>query len=1603
MTAAPATTGVEVSTTNSASSTTTTSGRTTTKEYVTTTTASPTTNAGASRTTTYSPATTTAGPTTTTSSPKKNTAASTTPTMPSTTNASPTTTTASPTTTIASPTTTTASPTKNTAASTTITAASTTPTEPSTTTASPTTATASHVTSLASLTTNKAASTTNKAASTTTTAASTTTTEPSTTTASPTTTSPTTTSASPTTNTAAFKTITAASTTTTEPSKTTDYPKTTTVTPTTTTAASIITTVPSTTTASPTSMTAAPTKRVDATTTTASPTIATSASTTTTEPSITTTYPTTTPAAPTTPTPSSTTNTPANIITTAASTTNPEPSTATAFRTTTTVAPITTIVDRKSTKASPTTTTAASTTTTEPSTTTPTITAAITTRVDTTTTTAFPTTTTASPTTTAFSITTKEALTTPAVSEHITLVSKTTTYVQTEIIKTATTSTPFFPSATAVVSNIAASTTMYSTASLTSTPKLGTVLVDVRLMFHVNSSVPTTVDVLGFVNQQLFNQFINQTTLQNATYIKLGDTSFAIDLDFQITNVTLEETLTTNHTLAFTSQTYNNINDSVKSLLFKIVSAPDGEQFDFPNFTFTVVDDQIRADVVYAYNAADINNPSVFIENILQVSSLVTSTIAPTTTAAATTATSLPSVTPTTRQDTVLVSVRLMFHVNSSVPTTVDVLGFVNQQLFNQFLNQTTLHNATYIKLGDTSFAIDLDFQITNVTLEETLTPNHTLAFTSQTYNNINDSVKSLLFQIVSAPDGEQFDVPNFTFTVVDDQIRADVVYAYNAADINNPSVFIENILQVSSLVTSTIAPTTTAAATTATSLPSVTPTTRQDTMLVSVRLMFHVNSSVPTTVDVLGFVNQQLFNQFLNQTTLQNATYIKLGDTSFAIDLDFQITNVTLEETMTPNHTLAFTSQTYNNINDSVKSLLFQIVSAPDGEQFDVPNFTFTVVDDQIKADVVYAYNAADINNPSVFIENILQVSSLVTSTIAPTTTAASTTATSLPSVTPTTRQDTVLVSVRLMFHVNSSVPTSVDVLGFVNQQLFNQFLNQTTLQHATYIKLGDTSFAIDLDFQITNVPLEETLTPNHTLAFTSQTYNNINDSVKSLLFKIVSAPDGEQFDFPNFTFTVVDDQIRADVVYAYNAADINKPSVFIENILQVSSLVTSTIAPTTTAAATTATSLPSVTPTTRQDTVLVSVRLMFHVNSSVPTTVDVLGFVNQQLFNHFLNQTTLQHATYIKLGDTSFAIDLDFQITNVTLEETLTTNHTLAFTSQTYNNINDTVKSLLFKIVSAPDGEQFDFPNITFTVVEKQVRADIVYAFNAADITNPSVFIENILQVSGLVTSTIAPKTTAAATTATFLASVTTTTRSGTVVVLIRLVFNLNTLVPNEKDVINAVNKQLAIQYRTVTQVTLENATFIKLASTSFAIDLRFQLPNVSLEETLRTNDNATFTSETLSQLQEAIQSLLQNIVSQPGGKTFTFPNASFTVVGNELMANVMYVYNATENSVPSAFLDAILKISGLLTSTVAPTTTTSTTQHPASLLTTIFNTTSGEGFPGWALAIIIPCGIAIILIPLWILLACLLCGCCAAVRRRWHRRRSYNVQYTTRNGLF
>ncbi|MFT7806535.1 cell wall protein DAN4-like [Arapaima gigas] len=181
--------------------------------------------------------------------------------------------------------------------------------------------------------------------------------------------------------------------------------------------------------------------------------------------------------------------------------------------------------------------------------------------------------------------------------------------------------------------------------------------------------------------------------------------------------------------------------------------------------------------------------------------------------------------------------------------------------------------------------------------------------------------------------------------------------------------------------------------------------------------------------------------------------------------------------------------------------------------------------------------------------------------------------------------------------------------------------------------------------------------------------------------------------------------------------------------------------------------------------------------------------------------------------------------------------------------------------------------------------------------------------------------------------------------------------------------------------------------MSNSSFTLNLKYQISNVNM------STNFSDKNGTIGLIQNSINNLLNVILCSPKGSPVPFPRANFINEQNWIRANVSYIYKVGDITQPSNFLLEVLKASGLeVTTTTAPTTTTKL-NPPLMLTAPLHGATSAGGggkFPAWALAIIIPCGIIIILIPLWILLCCLLCGCCAGLKRRWRRRRSFLMQY-------
>ncbi|XP_064176496.1 uncharacterized protein LOC135247143, partial [Anguilla rostrata] len=806
--------------------------------------------------------------------------------------------------------------------------------------------------------------------------------------------------------------------------------------------------------------------------------------------------------------------------------------------------------------------------------------------------------------------------------------------------------------ATRSVANISQAPTFAGRVTTKTAPRMivGPVFIFVRLVFHTNHTIPSESDVLAkgspFLNGDEIR--LNDTVrVQNLTYERLSDNSFALRLAYKINDVSFPENV------ELRTETQARIQDSVNKLMNGLLIKPNASPFTFPQANFTHLPNEIRANVEYVYQEGDINQPSNFLAAILAVSGPTSSTVSP-----VIATTNSPAVTTTASPRTVVgpvfIFVRLVFHTNNTVPSESDVLAkgspFLNGDEIR--LNDTVrVQNLTYERLSDNSFALTLAYKINDVSFPENV------ELRTETQARIQDSVNNLLNGLLNQPNASPFTFPQANFTHLPNEIHANVEYVFREGDINQPSNFLAAILAVSAspaiATTSSPAVTTTAA-----------PYTVVGPVFIFVRLVFHTNNTVPSESDVLAkgspFLNGDEIR--LNDTVrVQNLTYERLSDNSFALTLAYKINDVSFPENV------ELRTETQARIQDSVNNLLNGLLNQPNASPFTFPQANFTHLPNEIHANVEYVFREGDINQPSNFLAAILAVSAspaiATTSSPAVTTTAA-----------PYTVVGPVFIFVRLVFHTNNTVPSESDVLAkgspFLNGDEIR--LNDTVrVQNLTYERLSDNSFALTLAYKINDVSFPENV------ELRTETQARIQDSVNNLLNGLLNQPNASPFHLPTSKFYVshqlwglchLPNEMRANVEYVFREGDINQPSKFLAAILAVSAspaiATTSSPAVTTTAA-----------PYTVVGPVFIFVRLVFHTNNTVPSESDVLAkgspFLNGDEIR--LNDTVrVQNLTYERLSDNSFALTLAYKINDLSFPENV------KLRTETQVRIQDSVNNL-------------------------------------------------------------------------------------------------------------------------------------------------------------------------------------------------------------------------------------------------------------------------------------------------------------------------------------
>ncbi|XP_034158479.2 uncharacterized protein LOC113525482 [Pangasianodon hypophthalmus] len=641
--------------------------------------------------------------------------------------------------------------------------------------------------------------------------------------------------------------------------------------------------------------------------------------------------------------------------------------------------------------------------------------------------------------------------------------------------------------------------------------------------------------------------------------------------------------------------------------------------------------------------------------------------------------------------------------------------------------------------------------------------------------------------------------------------------------------------------------------------------------------------------------------------------------------------------------------NDTYNQVRSIINSAINTLLNEPGAEKFEPQIPSFTSSGNQVNGYMEYHFHDGDTKTPAAFINELRPV------------------------------LGNVLINIHLLFKNFTRVPSEAEVLKAANalldpkirraRDLTTKKLNDpVSIQNVTYQKIENNSYIISFGFQISNVTISKDI------QLRNETYDLIQNTINSLLNDILNAKGATPFVFPRANYTLNGNEIVANFEYVFVEGDTKwTPSGFLSEILNIR-VSSTTVSP--------ATTKPVIltspaTPSVISGSAVVQIMMVFSSSSPVPTESLVLSAI-QSLLNARLTNLTdsvkVLNFTYKKISDTSYAVIFTFNISNISMPENP------GLRNKTYNEVESIINKALNTLLNKPGAESFQPHDIFFTSSKNQVKGDMEYHFQDGDTKTPAAFINELKAQS--------------------------TPILGNVLIHIRLVFKNLSRVPTEAEVLKAANALLDAKIRTVQDLTtqklnepvsIRNVTYQKTDNNSYIISFVFQISDVNISKDIQ------LMNQTFNLIQNTINILLNTILNAKGAAPFVFPRANYTFNGTVVVADSEYVFVEGETKwTPSGFLSAILNISGLLNFTTPAAQTTPPVHVVLRPTVQAHNTTSG-GNVAWILAIIIPCSIVIILIPCWILLCCLLCGCCAGLRRRYNRRRSlYNLQYTTQNGL-
>ncbi|KAK1790999.1 hypothetical protein P4O66_002050 [Electrophorus voltai] len=284
-----------------------------------------------------------------------------------------------------------------------------------------------------------------------------------------------------------------------------------------------------------------------------------------------------------------------------------------------------------------------------------------------------------------------------------------------------------------------------------------------------------------------------------------------------------------------------------------------------------------------------------------------------------------------------VVNTRLIFNNSSPIPIESMVLNAVIILLSTRLSNisdSVKVLSDSYEKISDTSYAVIFTFSLSNISM-----PNST-ELRNSTISQVQSSINKALNTLVNEPNTSPIEPQSSTCTKISaNQIQGNMEYTFQNGDTRIPVSYL-NELQILLGVIRTTPPTA--------NLPLQSTTTPNllGTVLIYIHVMFK-NVGLPTEAQVLAAyalldpsvrVKRDITISKLNPpVSIQNITYQKMDNSSYAIGFAFKISNVSMAAIKD------LRNDTYVLIRNTTNNLMNKILNAQGATPVVFSNTTYT------------------------------------------------------------------------------------------------------------------------------------------------------------------------------------------------------------------------------------------------------------------------------------------------------------------------------------------------------------------------------------------------------------------------------------------------------------------------------------------------------------------------------------------------------------------------------------------------------------------------------------------------------------------------------------